>query len=136
MTKHIPEGVTPEMLKELLDSPGSTISNGGNTTPAEVRTATRSVDVSQPARKGIRPAISGNEATDHTGERITVSPNLARKLADGDAKMRAVSAKQCADEQERVELTDIDRIIARISFLERSNKKLQSEVNKLKNSND
>jgi hypothetical protein len=113
----------------MREHPGQTLSNGG--TPSQVIQATRSVDISEPARKGVRPNVRGN-SVDHTGERITVSKNLAQKLADGDERMRAAAAKQRAAEEERTEETSVDKIVARLNFLERSNKKLTAELNKLK----
>ena len=126
---NIPSCLSEEDVSFLTQNPGITIGSGGK--PAEVIQASRSVDISEPSRKGLRPNIPGN-SVDSTGERIKVSPNLAAKLAAGDAHLRSEAAKQKSAELERIEQTDIDKILARLNFLERSNKKLQSEINRLK----
>ena len=127
------EGLSQEAIDLMVANPGQTIS-GGKISTAEVITATRSVDISEPARKGIRPGIRGNENTDHTGERITVSSNLAKKLADGDAKMRAIAAKQHAAEQAQaaaVEETSADKVLARLNYLERTVKAQAKQIKEL-----
>ena len=131
---NIPSCLSQEDIDFMLANPGTTIGSGPNI-PAEVRQASRSVDISQPSRKGIRPNVSGN-SVDHTGERITVSSNLAKKLADGDLKLRAEAKAQLEQIRATEEAADPSNINSRISYLERQLKKALTEINRLKKGND
>ena len=130
---NIPSCLSQEDINWLQQHPGQTLSNGG-LIPSEVRQASRSVDVTQPARKGVRPNVTGN-SVDHTGERITVSSNLAKKLADGDLKMRAAAKAQIEQLRASEEIADPTNINTRISYLERQLKKAMTEINRLKKEN-
>lgn len=131
---HIPSCLSQEDIEFMLENPGTTIGSGPNI-PAEVRQASRSVDISQPLRKGLRPNVSGN-SVDHTGERIKVSPNLAKKLAEGDAVIRAERVKQQVEEEAQkaaVEETSADKVLARLNYLERTVKQQAKQIKELRN---
>ena len=126
---NIPSCLSEADVEFMLANPGQTIASGGK--PPEVIQAQRSVDVSQPSRKGIRPNIAGNNA-DHTGERIKVSPSLAKKLDEGDKKLRAEAKEQLQQIRAAEENADPSNINSRISYLERQLKKAMTEINRLK----
>ena len=130
-TSNLPEGITPEMNDLLVNNPGQTISNGS--APSQVIQAQRTVDISTPAGKELRPQIGGHVAG---ATKITVSSNLAKRLADGDAKMRAEAAKQHAAEQAHqaaVEETSADKVLARLNYLERTVKQQAKQLKELRN---
>ena len=128
---NIPEGLSPEQVEALVNSPGQILS-GSVLSGASVRRPAASVDISQRAGKGLRPQIGG-----HTQgkERISrPSSGLAGKLAEGDAKLRAEAAAQKADEETYLHMADPTNLNNRIAYLERQLKKAMSEINKLKKS--
>ena len=90
------------------------------------------MDISNRVAQGVRPNVSGN-SHDVTGGRINrPSPNLPRRMAEGDARMKAeVAAQKAAEEEARVN-SNPETINSRIGFLERSNKKLLKEIAELK----
>ena len=122
----LPEGITPEILEEMSKNPGVTYSGGSGTSFAP-RTH---VDISNRSDTGVRPQIGGHTAGK---ERITrPSADLPRRLAEGDAQMKAAAAAQRAREEEERQLADPVSTNARIAYLERQLKKAMTEINKLK----
>ena len=126
---NIPEGLTPEQVEELINNPGQTLSGVVGGAPTSLRPSS-SINISEPAAKGVRPQIGG-----HTQgkERISRPSNgLAGKLAEGDAKLRAEAAAQKAEEETYLHMADPTNLNNRIAYLERQLKKAMSEINKLK----
>lgn len=129
----LPEGITPEIMEELVNSPGETISSfasGANAPSVHRPKVTHAINEGQ---QNIRPQIGGHVSG---GDYITVSSNLARKLAEGDERMRAVAAKQRAEIKQREEEVSPDSILGRLAYLERNLKKATAELNKLKKQTD
>ena len=133
---NIPAGLSPEMVKQLIDNPGQTLGGiaGEAPTAFEPRTST---DISIRADKGVRPNIAGNDH-DSSAERINrPSSKLADNLARGDEDRRA-SDKAQRDEHLQL-MKDIDPVAMskQLAFLARKMDKLQKEINTLKrNSNE
>ena len=117
MSIQLPEGVSQEMVAQLVHNPGQTVSN--SSAPVSIK-ATHSVDISTPAGKELRPQIGGHVAG---AEKITVSPNLAIRLAEGAEAERQLKAALAAEEAERLAALDEmspEKILARIGYLERT----------------
>lgn len=128
---HIPDCLSPEDVEFLVNNPGQTRSNGS--APATIIQAQRTVDISEPASKGVRPQIGGHKAG---AGKIGVSKNLATKLADGDAVNRAELARQDAEKQAHqaaVEETSADKVLARLNYLERTVKQQAKQIRELRN---
>ena len=117
------------MLSQLVEQPGQTISN----LPASssVFKAQNYVDISEKADKKVRPQIGGHV---NGAEPIGVSKNLATKLAEGDARIRAENAARKAQEdalQVSINETEPDKVLARLSFLERTVKTQAKQIKEL-----
>ena len=85
----LPEGISEDMLKEMSENPGVTYSGVGGS----VITPRTHFDISNRADKGVRPNIGGNESHDVRGGRINrPSPDLARRLSEGDKQIRKAAA--------------------------------------------
>ena len=125
------EGLSEADIEFLVNNPGANLSGRmGEAPKSYAPTQTHSISS---GASNVRPRVRGNETHDVRGAKISrPSASFPQRLADGDEALRAKAAAQKVAEEERKELTDMDRILARISFLERSNKKLTSELNKLK----
>lgn len=128
-TSKLPEGISPEQLDDLINNPGTTLSGVVGGAPTSLRPST-SINISEPAAKGVRPQIGGHTAG--TPRISRPSPGLAGRLAEGDAKLRAQAAAQKAEEEARFHMADPTNLNNRISYLERQLKKAMSEINKLK----
>ena len=127
---NLPQGVTPEMLTSMIANPGEVVSAGPSLQASEVRTPSTSVDINQRASKGVRPYVSGN-SHDPTGARIDrPSKNLAARLEAGHKENMAESARLQEEEKIRRE-QDPSNLYARINYLERQMKKLNTNLNKL-----
>ena len=126
---NIPEGLTPEQVEALVNSPGQTLSGVVGGAPTVLRPSS-SINIDEPAAKGVRPQIGGHTAG--TPRISRPSPGLAGRLAEGDAKLRAEAAAQKAEEEARFHMADPTNLNNRISYLERQLKKAMSEINKLK----
>ena len=130
---NIPEGLTPEQVEALVNSPGQTLSGVVGGAPTVLRPST-SINIDEPAAKGVRPQIGGHTAG--TPRISRPSPGLAGRLAEGDAKLRAEAAAQKAEEEARFHMADPTNLNNRIAYLERQLKKAMSEINKLKKTNE
>ena len=129
MTSKIPSGITPSMLDELVNNPGTVVSSNDQATSFEPRSTT---DISIRAAQGVRPNIAGNDH-DVSAERINrPSSRLADNLARGDAERRAAD-KASRDEHIQL-LKEIDPVAMskQLAFLTRKLDKLQKEINTLK----
>lgn len=125
----IPSCLSQEDVDYLVSNPGQTLTNG--VAQSQVIQAQRTVDISAPAAKGVRPQIGGHISG---AERITVSPNLAKRLAEGDAVIRDERAKQQAEEEAQkaaVEETSADKVLARLNYLERTVKAQAKQLKEL-----
>ena len=128
MATNIPEGITPEMVEQLVSSPGQTLS-GFAGEPAATFAPSSSIDISQRAGKGLRPQIGGQRAGDKRIDRPSAS--LPLKLAAGDKARREAEAARAAEaEKQRIEHSP-EKLSARISFLERANKRLEKQLKDL-----
>ena len=124
---NIPEGVTPDMLDQLLSNPGSVV---GNNTDSQTFEAPSSVDITVRADQAVRPQVGGHTAGK---ERIRrPSSQLPLKLAEGDQQRRDLEQKRVAEERELRAQIDPIKMVQRINYLERQLKKQASEINKLK----
>ena len=89
-----------------------------------------SINIAEPAAKGVRPQIGGHTAGT---PRITrPSSDLPRRLAEGDEKMKREAAERAAQERQEIEEHNPANLNSRIAYLERQLKKAMSEINKLK----
>ena len=127
---NIPSCLTEADIEWLQANPGKTLSNGS--APATTIQAQRTVDISTPAGRDLRPQIGGHKAG---AGKIGVSKNLATKLAEGDALLRAEAAKQQATEQAQqvaIEEASADKVLARLNYLERTVKAQAKQIKELK----
>ena len=127
---NIPEGITPQMLEQLVNSPGETISSGPPTAARSFKPSS-SIPINE-GQRDVRPQVGGHVAG---AERITVSPNLAVRLAKGDEEQKALKAALAAEEAERLEAleeTQPEKILARLAYLERTVKAQQKQIKELK----
>ena len=137
MSPKIPEGVTPEMLEQLVGSPGTVVSQNEVGAEPTTHTATTTTSIGIRAQKGVRPRVSGNSSHDVTGERISrPSSSFAKKLADGDEKIKAEARERLAEIESRKEETDVDKILARLNYLERTVKSQSKLIKDLKNNSN
>ena len=116
------------MFEQLVNSPGQTLS--GSIKEGQARTYTPSTSI--PINEGqtqVRPQIGGHV---NGKEKITVSSNLAKRLDDGDKKMKAEAKSRLEEIQKREEEVSPDSILGRLAYLERNLKKTTAELNKLK----
>ena len=121
--------LSPEEVQSLVDNPGQNFSGAIGGAPTTI-TPTSSINIDEPASRGVRPQIGGHVSGK---ERIrTPSKNLARKLAEGGEKMRAEAEAQAAEEARLREEHSPTNLNSRIAFLERQLKKAMAEINKLK----
>lgn len=131
MTKSkLPEGISEKDLENLINNPGTVVSNRSGSA-AEVIQAKTHVDITTRQDKGIIPQLGGYKAGD---EKITVSKNLAIKLAEGDARIREENARRQAEEQERltsIELTEPEKVLQRLGYLERTVKAQAKQIKEL-----
>ena len=128
-TSKLPEGISPEQLDDLINNPGTTLSGVVGGAPTVLRPAS-SINIAEPAAKGVRPQIGGHTAGT---PRITrPSQGLAGKLAAGDEKMRREAQERQALERQEIEEHNPANLNSRIAYLERQLKKAMSEINKLK----
>ena len=124
---NVPTGVTPEMLDYLLSNPGEVVSN------TEVRTPQAHVDINNRADKGVRPQIGGHSAGK---DRInTPSPNLAKRLTQGFDEQQAELAEE-AERLEEAKAMSPEALNSRVAYLERTLKKVQSQLRKLEKTTD
>ena len=131
MATNYPEYLSEEHVLQAIENPGQTVSNSILSGP-EAITARPSVDISQRAGKGLRPAISGNSHDNTQGRISRPSGGLAGRLAAGDARQR-LEAAQLAEEETRKRVDhDPEKLSSRISYLESQLKKLTTEISKLK----
>ena len=125
----LPEGISPEMFEQLVNSPGQTLSGSVKEGQAKTFTPTTTNPINQ-GQTAVRPQIGG-----HVSGREKISrPSAAlpQRLADGDAKMRAEAAAQLAEIKAREEEVSPDSILGRLGYLERKLKQANVEINKLK----
>ena len=124
----IPEGITPEMIEELVNSPGKTISapSPANAATSSRPTTSHAINAGQ---ANVRPQIGGHV---NGKEKITVSSHLAKRLDDGDKKMKAEAKAQLDSIRAREEEVSPDSILGRLGYLERKLKQANVEINKLK----
>ena len=117
------------MLSQLVEQPGQTIS--ASPTGPVVIPANSYVDITEKADKKVRPQIGGHV---NGNEPIGVSKNLAAKLAEGDARIRAQNAARVAEQQAlevSISETEPDKVLARLSFLERTVKTQAKQIKEL-----
>ena len=117
------------MLSQLVEQPGQTIS--ASPTGPVVIPANSYVDITEKADKKVRPQIGGHV---NGAEPIGVSKNLAAKLAEGDARIRAQNAARVAEQQAlevSISETEPDKVLARLSFLERTVKTQAKQIKEL-----
>ena len=120
--------ITEEMVEYLSDSPGETMSGSMSLDGPNVfrPKATHAID---PVEHAVRPQIGG-----HTSGKEKIrrpSADLPRRLDEGDKAMKAAAQAQAIAEAEAREIADPTNINSRIAYLERSNKKLTTSLNKL-----
>lgn len=130
---NIPSGVTPEMLEQLVNSPGETISS--SPTASSSFRPSSSIPINE-GHRDVRPQIGGHV---NGAEKITVSPNLAKRLAEGDEREKALKASLAAEEADRLaalEETQPEKILARLAYLERTVKTQQKQIKELLKDND
>ena len=126
---NIPSCLTEADIEWMRAHPGQTLTNG--VAQSQVIQAQRTVDISTPAGRDLRPQIGGHKAG---AGKIGVSKNLATKLAEGDALLRAEAAKQQASEQAQqvaIEETSADKVLARLNYLERTVKAQAKQLREL-----
>ena len=112
-----------------MNSPGKTLSGSIKEGQARTFTPTTTNPINQ-GQTAVRPQIGG-----HVSGREKISrPSsaLPKRLADGDAKMRAEAAAQLAEIKAREEEQSASSILGRIGYLERKLKQTTAELNKLK----
>ena len=117
------------MLSQLVEQPGQTISS--SPTGPVVIPANSYVDITEKADKGLRPQIGGHV---NGNEPITVSKNLAAKLAEGDARIRAQNAARKAQEdalEVSIHETTPDKLSDRLGYLERTVKAQAKQIKEL-----
>ena len=105
MATNYPEYLSEEHVLQAIENPGQTVSNAILSGP-EAITARPSVDISQRAGKGLRPAISGNSHDNTQGRISRPSSGLAGRLAEGDQKLRAEAAARKAEQDIHSTLSD------------------------------
>ena len=128
---NIPEGLSEADLELLINNPGQTISGTVGGSPTAIR-ASSSVDISNPQRKGIRPNIPGSSHDPTEGRISKPSSGLAGRLAEGDAKRRALEEARRVEREALLRETDPLALAKQVAYLTRQLKKLTTEVNKLK----
>jgi hypothetical protein len=125
------EGLSEADVQFLIDNPGTNLSGRMGESP-KAFSPTQSHSISSGA-SNVRPRVRGNETHDVRGAKISrPSASFPQRLADGDEALRAKAAAQKAAEEERRELSDIDRILSRISYLERTVKSQAKTIKELK----
>ena len=125
----IPSCLTEADIEWMRAHPGQTLTNG--VAQSQAIQAQRTVVISTPAGRDLRPQIGGHKAG---AGKIGVSKNLATKLAEGDALLRAEAAKQQASEQAQqvaIEETSADKVLDRLNYLERTVKAQAKQLREL-----
>ncbi len=120
--------ITEEMVKLLSDSPGEVMSGSMSLDGPNVfrPKATHNID---PVEHAVRPQVGGHVAGKDKIRRP--SADLPRRLDEGDKQMKAEAQAQRIAEAKALEDADPTNINSRIAYLERSNKKLTTSINKL-----
>ena len=120
------------MFEQMVNSPGQTLSGSTKEGQAKTYTPTSTHAINE-GQANVRPQIGGHV---NGKEKITVSSNLAKRLDDGDKRMRAEAKAQLAEIKQREEEVSPDSILGRLAYLERNLKKTTAELNKLKKENN
>lgn len=131
MTNSHIEGLSEADIEFLVNNPGANLSGRMGEAPKSFSpTQTHSINS---GASNVRPRVRGNETHDVRGAKISrPSASFPQRLAAGDEALRAKAAAQKAAEEEHKELTDLDRIVARISYLERTVKSQAKTIKELK----
>ena len=130
---NLPTGINEQMLDELLNNPGSVVSAGASSTSFKPRSH---VSIDNRADKGVRPRVTGNNDHDETGDRINrPSPKLAERLNEGHNRAMD-EIKADAQQKEDAKALTNEALNSRVAYLERTLKKVQSQLRKLEKQTD
>ena len=118
----IPEGLTPEMLEDLVNNPGATISNAP-------KHYTPSTSIPLRGEKDLRPRVKGQE----DAERVT-RPNMAKMNAireQEEALIRADREKTIKENKDIQDALEPKKLLATINALSRKVSRLEKQVKEL-----
>ena len=130
---NLPEGLSEADVQLLIDNPGQTIA-GVAGQPPEVIQASHSVDITEPAARGIRPQVGGHVAGKPRISRP--SPNLPARLAAGDEERKALEEARRVEREEHAKATDPAAMAKQLAVLNRQVRKLSKEIAELKRGSD
>ena len=118
----IPEGLTQEMLDELVNNPGSTVSNSP-------KHYTPSASIPLRGEKDLRPRVKGQE----NAETVT-RPNMDRMNKQREAEealIRADREKAAKEQKDIQDALEPKKLLATINALSRKVNRLEKQVKEL-----
>ena len=119
---NIPEGLTAEMLDELVNNPGSTVSNAP-------KHYTPSASIPLRGEKDLRPRVKGQE----NAEPVT-RPNMDRMNKQREAEealIRADREKAAKEQKDIQDALEPKKLLATINALSRKVNRLEKQVKEL-----
>lgn len=125
----IPEGLTAEMLDELVNNPGTTVSNA----PAQHFRPTTSIPLR--GEKDLRPNVrdSAGALANPTGSKVT-APNMDRMNAQREAEealIRADREKAAKEQRDIQDALQPKKLLATLNALSRKVNRLEKQVKEL-----
>ena len=119
---NIPEGLTEEMLDDLINNPGQTVSNA----PKSYRPTT---SIPLRGEKDLRPRVKGQE----DAEKVT-RPNMAKMNAireREDALIRADRDRAAKEQKDIMDALEPKKLLATINALSRKVNRLEKQIKEL-----
>ena len=129
MSTNIPDGLTAEMLDELVNNPGTTVSNAA---PQHYRPST---SIPLRGEKDLRPNVrsSSGDLANPSGGTVT-APNMDRMNAireQEDALIRADREKAAKEQRDIQDALEPKKLLATINALNRKVNRLEKQVKEL-----
>ena len=126
---NIPEGLTAEMLDELVNNPGTTVSNAA---PKHYR-PTASIPLR--GEKDLRPNVRSSDGSlaNPTGSKVT-TPNMDRMNAireQEEALIRADRAKAAKETKDIQDALEPKKLLATINALSRKVNRLEKQIKEI-----
>lgn len=130
---NLPEGLSQADVDFLVANPGETLGGAVGGAPEAFKPSS-SINIHEPAARGVRPQIGGHISGK---ERISrPSPNLPARLAAGDEERRALEEARRVERETLQKETDPLALAKQVAYLTRQLKKLSQEIKSLKESKD
>ena len=126
---NIPEGLTAEMLDELVNNPGTTVSN------AAPKHYTPSTSIPLRGEKDLRPCVrdSAGNLANPSGAKVT-APNMDRmnKIREQEEALIRADRDRAAKEQKDIQdALEPKKLLATINALNRKVNRLEKQVKEL-----